>query len=299
MSASTKTKPATVADTTTPAPAAPKPIRPPKKTEMSLRVEFTRDEIVDLARKQAESYGELNRAEEDKKAVTAQLKAKCDGIAARISELAGKITSGFEYRVVPCETRYDEPKPGLKTTVRLDTCDVVSVDPMSLAERQAELDLDKKQPAEASAMSTEPKLSPDMFDLLTPEQVYVGSMGETFGEMFAGWMRELFVNMDEELCSDDERRAAAAALVEQEPAKNLSLFIEWMRADRPAAAELPGASIAADLISYALAEHNKLAAKKKSAGRVATRRAGASGTVSVDADDGSRDDAGEDNKNNL
>ncbi len=115
--------------------------RPPKKTEMSLRVDFTPPELLNLARKQAEAHGELNRAEEEKKAATAQLKARCEGISARISELAGKITSGFEYRTVPCEVSYDDPKPGLKTTYRLDTGEAVNVDPMSMAERQSELEL--------------------------------------------------------------------------------------------------------------------------------------------------------------
>lgn len=124
-------------DTTTEAPPKPRS----RATEMSLRVDFTADELLNLARKQAEAHGDLNRAEEEKKAATAQLKARCESISARISELAGKITAGFEYRMTPCEIRFDDPKPGLKTTYRLDTGESVNVDPMSMSERQAELSL--------------------------------------------------------------------------------------------------------------------------------------------------------------
>jgi hypothetical protein len=115
--------------------------RPPKKWEMQLRVQFTDPEINAIAKKLAEANADLIRAEEDKKAVTSQLKAKCEGIAARVGELSGKINSGFEYRNVPVVTTYDNPKVGMKTTVRMDTGEVVECEPMTLAEMQRELAL--------------------------------------------------------------------------------------------------------------------------------------------------------------
>jgi hypothetical protein len=115
--------------------------RPPKKWEMQLRVQFTDPEINAIAKKLAEANADLIRAEEDKKAVTSQLKAKCEGIAARVGELSGKINSGFEYRNVPVVTTYDHPKVGMKTTVRMDTGEVVECEAMTLAEMQRELAL--------------------------------------------------------------------------------------------------------------------------------------------------------------
>ena len=117
-------------------PATPKP---PKKTEQSLRVKFTEEEVVKLARKLAEKNAEAEQAENDKKAVTKQLAAKCEGIAAQVSEISGKINAGFEYRTVQCETTYDDPKPGMKTTRRLDTLEVIEQETMTLAELQQEL----------------------------------------------------------------------------------------------------------------------------------------------------------------
>lgn len=114
-------------------------IRPPKKWEMQLRVQFTDPEINAIAKKLAEANADLIRAEEDKKAVTSQLKAKCEGIAARVGELSGKINSGFEYRNVPVVTNYDEPKKGMKTTVRMDTGEIVECEAMTLAEMQVDL----------------------------------------------------------------------------------------------------------------------------------------------------------------
>ena len=117
-------------------PATPKP---PKKTEQSLRVKFTEEEVVKLARKLAEKNAEAEQAENDKKAVTKQLAAKCEGIAAQVSEISGKINAGFEYRTVHCETTYDDPKPVVKTTRRLDTLEVIEQETMTLAELQQEL----------------------------------------------------------------------------------------------------------------------------------------------------------------
>jgi hypothetical protein len=114
-------------------------IRPPKKWEMQLRVQFTDPEINAIAKKLAEANADLIRAEEDKKAVTTQLKAKCEGIAARVGELSGKINSGFEYRNVPVVTSFDDPKKGMKSTVRMDTGEVVECEAMTLAEMQVDL----------------------------------------------------------------------------------------------------------------------------------------------------------------
>lgn len=139
-------------DTTDKKPDTPA-TRSPKKSEMQLRVTFTNDELLGIARKLAEANAELGRAEDDKKAVTAQLKAKCDGITARVGELSGKINSGFEYRNVQVETTYDEPKVGLKTTRRLDTLEIVDTEPMSLAERQIDLPLTPAPGTEPGAAS--------------------------------------------------------------------------------------------------------------------------------------------------
>lgn len=115
--------------------------RPPKKGERQLRVEFTEKEILEHAKKLAEANAELKRAEDNKKAVTSQLKADCDSISSRIAVLSGKINDGFEYRQINVETTFDDPKRGMKTTRRLDTNDVIETETMTGAEMQEELPL--------------------------------------------------------------------------------------------------------------------------------------------------------------
>lgn len=251
--------------------ATPAPIRPPKKTEMQLRVEFNDRELVNLARRQAEACGELSRAEEEKKAVTSQLKAKCDGLSSKISELAGKITAGFEYRTVPCEIRFDDPKAGLKSTYRLDTGEVVNVDPMSLDERQADLPLT---------------------DAPKGEVVTLKDLEEIKGS-FDNEYRAIFVTDDGELSSDDERRAQVEALVRQETPAYVDTFIDWITDGKPV-----GHTTALTLIEQARREYNRRQQQKQAADRLAVRSA-TPGTVECDADEGSRDDAGENSKNDL
>jgi hypothetical protein len=120
-------------------PEKPAPIRPPKKTEQSLRVNFTEKELLEIGKKLAEANRELEAAEAEKKGITGTLKAKCDSIASRISLHSGELTNGYTYRQIPCEIRFDSPDRGQKQTVRLDTGEVIETQAMTLHEMQAEL----------------------------------------------------------------------------------------------------------------------------------------------------------------
>ena len=134
--------------------SASKPVvRPPKKGERQLRVEFTEKEILEQAKKLAEANAELSRAENNKKSVTSQLKADCDSISSRIAVLSGKINDGFEYRQVNVETTFDDPKRGMKTTRRLDTCETVECETMTGAEMQEELPLTTSGSSGAAVIS--------------------------------------------------------------------------------------------------------------------------------------------------
>lgn len=115
------------------------PIRPPKKTEISLRVNYTEKELLEIGKKLAEANRELECAESEKKSITGTLKAKCDSIAARVAQHSGEITNGYTYRNIPCEIRFDTPTKGMKQTVRLDSHEVITTEAMTLSEMQAEL----------------------------------------------------------------------------------------------------------------------------------------------------------------
>ncbi len=129
--------------------SAKKPVvasKPDRKIEMQLRHAFTPAETIEIAKKMAEASRELNQAEDEKKAVTSQLKAKVDGISARVTEYAGKINSGFEYRNTQVLVKYHTPKTGQKRLTRLDTNEIVEIAEMSMGELQTELPLAEGSP---------------------------------------------------------------------------------------------------------------------------------------------------------
>lgn len=145
-------QPPTPEATTAPAPTQETPALPkvkaPVRTLVKLRRNLPSDELRLLGSTLANTFSELRSAEDEKKAVVTQCKAKIDAIKARATEIAGKVSSGFEMTDIQCEIRYDQPSPGMKSTVRLDTGEVINVDPMTDAERQTELPLkvEEKKP---------------------------------------------------------------------------------------------------------------------------------------------------------
>mgnify|MGYP000497000935 FL=1 len=134
--------------------APAEPIRPPKKTEMSLRVNYTEKELLEIGKKLAEANRELEAAESEKKAITGTLKSKFDSIASRILLHSGELTNGYTYRNIPCEVRFDVPAKGQKQTVRLDTGEVITTEAMTLHEMQAELPGIPAEPTPAAATAS-------------------------------------------------------------------------------------------------------------------------------------------------
>jgi hypothetical protein len=162
--------------TTTETNAEPvKPIRPPKKTEQSLRVIYTEKELLEIGKKLAEANRELETAESEKKSITGTLKAKCDSIAGRIAQHAGELTNGYTYRSIPCETRFDDPAVGMKRTVRLDSGEVIDTAAMTLAEMQSELPL-----VETSKVTGKPVERPPLRTVAADGTVVTKEDGDAF-----------------------------------------------------------------------------------------------------------------------
>ncbi len=137
------------------------PAKPDKKIEMQLRHQFSIAETVEIAKKMAEASRELTQAEDEKKAITSQLKAKVDAIAARVSEHAGKINSGFEYRNTPVLVKYNTPKTGQKQFTRLDTNELIATEEMSMGELQMDLPISGGDPKHIGEVLPNPVLSAD------------------------------------------------------------------------------------------------------------------------------------------
>lgn len=82
------------------------------------------------------SVNNLQRAEEEKKAVMSDFKSRIDGYQASTNNLASKISSGFEVRQIDCTIVADYGKETW-TTIRDDTGEVVCTDKMSPEDLQA------------------------------------------------------------------------------------------------------------------------------------------------------------------
>ena len=258
-----------------------------RKSEQKLKVQLTDPELLELGRKQSQAIQELRQAEDEKKSITNQLKAKCEGIASRITETSLLISNGYEYRTVMCDTTYDEPKPGLKTTRRLDTNEVVNVEPMSLSEQQAELAL-------MDALKLEDLLA--VRGMPCPDSLLHTATRDLSGQ-YANTYVGFFVSFDDsQICDEATRRTDIETYVNENDAEGVERFLNWIKAERPA--PLPGA---AEVIAVIDAEVRRIRDVNlaKQAQAKAGRRKVTAGTVEVPSDEGSRDDAGEDSKTKL
>ena len=102
---------------------------------------FTEKELLEKGRKIAEAHQETAQVETEFDSVKAQFKSKLERLSSTIGELSNHMTSGWEYRQVPCETRYDDPSQGHKATYRLDLNEVVEIEQMTTLDKQGELPL--------------------------------------------------------------------------------------------------------------------------------------------------------------
>lgn len=121
------------------------------KCERDLRYDFTDKEILEFARDCASKQGELQETEDRLKEIKSDFKARTDMLVGHISLLSRKVANGYEFRSIPCEVRYHDPKPGEKTTYRLDTDtpEIVRVEEMTFAEKQEELPLEEEESSDA------------------------------------------------------------------------------------------------------------------------------------------------------
>lgn len=110
-----------------------------------LKYEFSEAELLEIGKQLGRSSQELETLEDNKKAVTSQLKAQIDGKQAEVSGLSNKMNSGCEYRYIDTRIEYNHPSPGIKTTIRNDTGAIIRTEVMSDDEKQLELDFEKEQ----------------------------------------------------------------------------------------------------------------------------------------------------------
>ncbi len=93
-----------------------------KKNECTriLRVILTDAQRLELGKKLAEEHNTVAQTNADFDRVKAEFKSKLTASEARIVDLSGKVSSGYEMKDVKCEWQMDTPKPGTKRLIRTD-----------------------------------------------------------------------------------------------------------------------------------------------------------------------------------
>ena len=110
-----------------------------KSSRRWLRVNLTNEELLAAGKLHADRSIEFSALENDRKRIADEFKAKTSAIEAEACALAAKISSGYEFRYVPCTEYLGEPAADKKRVVRNDTGAEVGVEDMTTAEMQREL----------------------------------------------------------------------------------------------------------------------------------------------------------------
>jgi hypothetical protein len=122
-----------------------------KKENINLQYRFSGDELRQLGKDLAEAQIALRQLDDDRKRIADEWKARISAKEAEIASLSNKVSSGYEYRDIPCEITLNEPI-GKKTARRTDTGEVAWVRDLTENERQRTLDF--SEPSGDSAADT-------------------------------------------------------------------------------------------------------------------------------------------------
>ncbi|HYE30259.1 MAG TPA: hypothetical protein VEH27_02420 [Methylomirabilota bacterium] len=133
-----------------------------KKTKRTLQCNFNEAELLAIGKDLAQQHSQLVALENDKKRVVADFQARIATVEAAISIASNKISTGYEYRDVPCTEILGSPKPDQKTVIRDDNNAVVGTWTMSAEEmqRQFALEAEAKLAAEKEAAKEPEPLKP-------------------------------------------------------------------------------------------------------------------------------------------
>jgi hypothetical protein len=112
-----------------------------KKENINLQYRFSDEERRQLGIALGEAQITLRQLD-DRKQVADEWKARISAKEAEIASLSNKVSSGYEYRDIPCTITLNEPV-GKKTARRTDTGETVWVRDLTDSERQRTLDFDQ------------------------------------------------------------------------------------------------------------------------------------------------------------
>lgn len=115
----------------------------------SIRYTFNADELQELGGALAREEAMLRDLRIRKANVSAELAAQIKATDKRVGDLADKVNAGYEFREVECLAIMEDPRPGQKRIIRIDTNDTIRVEPMTMAEMQGNFGF-KEEPGDAS-----------------------------------------------------------------------------------------------------------------------------------------------------
>jgi hypothetical protein len=149
----------------------PAPVVREATIKRNLRWVFTSPEILEISKRLAEKNGAVATLEDEKKRATKDYAARIATVENEVSDLARKVTNGYEFRDIDCRVVFDTPKPGMKTVTRLDTNEQVGVEEMTFPEKQMTIpavdEASPEKPAEEPSGEKKRKSSPGVVAVLS------------------------------------------------------------------------------------------------------------------------------------
>ena len=103
------------------------------------RYTFSEDEKKEIASDMAQKVGELQRLEDELKAVKSDFKSQIDRVQAEVNNSATKINNGYEMRLIKCEVVKDYTKMTIRY-IRTDTQETTKERKLTEDERQMRID---------------------------------------------------------------------------------------------------------------------------------------------------------------
>lgn len=91
------------------------------KATRNLKYDFSEKEIEEMSKTVCENIQTINELDAEKKEKAAAFTSKIKGLEETNSELAHLVNEGHEFRDVAVEIKYNYPKDGVKTLVRMDS----------------------------------------------------------------------------------------------------------------------------------------------------------------------------------
>jgi hypothetical protein len=295
------------------------------ETRRQLRYNYTAAEHIAKAQAMAEAFTRFTITEAELSRVKKDYGARLDAIQSEIDLLREAVASGYELRDYLCFWEYDQPRLGRKLLRKREGGEAVAEEDMTERDRQLVMEILDAEAARASAPAPAGEKLPLPAPKLWPEHPTEVALskadalaGMADGPLvireedalaYADWFFSTFCDAEtNDLRPKDEAEEWLDGILDAEITGEIETFLQWLLTT-PAVQDMPRSEYVitktrahladrAETLRKSMEAAKAEAAAKKKAAR-SGRRASASGTVEVPADEGSRDDAGPDSKTNL